>query len=150
MKLISSIAMPAWVAGLKVITSRCESCHKSLALRHLSTRKAGIRMHGNWYCSSRCFQSATEQEVLRLLKPGTELPARVERMPLGLSLISHGFLTIEQLKKATDEQKEVGGGSGRTPGASKLGQRKAGNCRPCHGMGVSRICRTEACVQNWD
>ena len=112
MKLISSIAMPAWVAGLKVITSRCESCHKSLALRHLSARKAGIRMHGNWYCSSRCFQSAVEQEVLRLLKPGTELPPRVERMPLGLSLISHGFLTIEQLKKATDEQKEVGGDLG--------------------------------------
>ena len=112
MKLISSIAMPAWVAGLKVITSRCESCHKSLALRHLSARKAGIRMHGNWYCSSRCFQSATEQEVLRLLKPGSEQAARVERMPLGLSLIGHGFLTMEQLKKATDEQKEVGGDLG--------------------------------------
>lgn len=109
MKLISSIAMPAWVAGLKVITSRCECCHKSLALRHLSARKAGIRMHGNWYCSSRCFQSAAEQEVLRLLKPGTEQPARVERMPLGLGLISHGLLTMEQLKKATDEQKVVGG-----------------------------------------
>ncbi len=30
-------------------------------------------------------------------------------MPLGLNLISHGLLTIEQLKKATDEQKETGG-----------------------------------------
>ena len=30
-------------------------------------------------------------------------------MPLGLNLISHGLLTIEQLKKATDEQKEAGG-----------------------------------------
>jgi Type II secretion system (T2SS), protein E, N-terminal domain len=109
MRLIPPIAMPAWVAGLKVITSRCESCHRLLALRHLSARKAGIRMHGSWYCSSRCFQSAAEQEVLRLLKPGTEPAARVERMPLGLSLISHGFLTIEQLKKATDELKEGGG-----------------------------------------
>jgi hypothetical protein len=109
MKLIPSIAVPAWVAGLKVITSRCESCHKSLALRHLSARKAGIRMRGNWYCSSRCFQSAAEQEVLRLVKPASEQAARVERMPLGLSLISHGLLTIEQLKKATDEQKEGGG-----------------------------------------
>jgi hypothetical protein len=109
MKLIPSIATPAWVTGLKVITSRCESCHKSLALRRLSARKVGIRMHGNWYCSSRCFQSAAEQEVLRFLKPGTDQPARVERMPLGLSLINHGLLTIEQLKKATDEQKEGGG-----------------------------------------
>jgi hypothetical protein len=112
MKLIPSIAMPTWVAGLRVITSRCESCHKSLALRHLAARKAGIRMHGNWYCSSRCFQSAVVQEVLRLLTPGTEQPARVERMPLGLSLISHGLLTMEQLKKATDEQKEAGGDLG--------------------------------------
>jgi hypothetical protein len=109
MKLIPSIAMPAWIAGLKVITSRCESCHRSLALRQLSARKAGIRMRGSWYCSSRCFQSAAEQEVLRLLESGTGQPAFVSRMPLGLNLISHGLLTIEQLKKATDEQKEAGG-----------------------------------------
>jgi hypothetical protein len=112
MKLIPSIAKPTWVAGLRVITTRCESCHKSLALRHLSARKAGIRMHGSWYCSARCFQSAAEQEVLRILKPGTEQAAHVSRMPLGLNLINHGLLTIEQLKKATDEQKEVGGGIG--------------------------------------
>jgi hypothetical protein len=105
MKLIPSIATPAWVAGLKVITSRCEDCHKSLALRHLSARKAGIRMNGNWYCSSRCFQSAAEQDVLRLLQPGTEQPARAERMPLGMSLINHGLLT-------TDQHKEVGGDMG--------------------------------------
>jgi Type II secretion system (T2SS), protein E, N-terminal domain len=109
MKLIPSIAMPAWIARLKVITSRCESCHRSLALRHLSARKAGIRMHGSWYCSSQCFRWAAEQEVSRLLKPGMEQAAHVPRMPLGLNLISHGLLTIEQLKKATDEQKEAGG-----------------------------------------
>jgi hypothetical protein len=112
MKLIPSIAKPAWVAGLKVITSRCETCHKLFPLRHLSARKAGIRMNGNWYCSSRCFESALELEALRLLKPGTEQAARVARMPLGLSLISHGLLTGEQLKKATDKQKEVGGEMG--------------------------------------
>ena len=109
MKLIPSIAMPAWITALKVITSRCGSCDRSLALRRLSARKAGIRMHGSWYCSSRCFRWAAEQEVLRLLKPATEQPAHVSRMPLGLNLINHGLLTIEQLKKATDEQKEAGG-----------------------------------------
>jgi hypothetical protein len=109
MKLMPSIAMPAWVAGLKVITSRCGSCQRSLALRQLSARKAGIRMHGSWYCSSGCFRGAAEQEVLRLLKPVTEQAAHVSRMPLGLNLISRGLLTVEQLKKATDEQKETGG-----------------------------------------
>lgn len=109
MKLVPSISMPSWMAELKVITSRCESCHKSLALRHLASRKAGIRMRGSWYCSSACFRSAAERVVVRLLKPGTEPSAYVARMPLGLALINHGLLTIEQLKNATDEQKELGG-----------------------------------------
>lgn len=109
MKLIPSIPMPAWVTELKLITSRCESCHKSLALRHLASRKAGIRMRGHWYCSSPCFRTAAQREILRLLKPGTEPARYVSRMPLGLSLISQGLLTVEQLKKANDEQKEVGG-----------------------------------------
>ncbi len=112
MKLISSIAMPAWMTAVKVISSRCGGCDRSLALRHLSAHRAGIRMHGSWYCSSRCFRWAAERAVLQLLKPATEQPAHVSRMPLGLNLISHGLLTIEQLKKATDEQKEAGGDIG--------------------------------------
>ena len=109
MKLIPPIAMPTWVAGLKTVVSRCEICHKMLALRHLSARKAGIRMHDSWYCSSRCFRLAAEHEVLRLLKPAKRPAAYVERMPLALDLVSRGLLTIEQLKKATDEQKITGG-----------------------------------------
>jgi Type II secretion system (T2SS), protein E, N-terminal domain len=109
MKLIPSAAKPIWMNGLKVITSRCGSCQRSLALRHLSAQNVGIRMHGTWYCSARCFRWAAEQEVLRLLKPVTEQAARVSRMPLGLNLISQGLLTVEQLKKATEEQKEAGG-----------------------------------------
>ena len=112
MKLIPPIAMQTWVAGLKIVVSRCETCHKLLALRHLSARKAGIRMHDSWYCSSRCFRSAAEQEVLRLLKPANGPAAYVARMPLGLDLISHGLLTIEQLKRAADEQKQTGGDIG--------------------------------------
>jgi hypothetical protein len=103
MKLIPSIAIPAWV------TSRCETCRKSLALRQLSARKVGIRMHASWYCSSHCFRAAAEKEVSRLLTSGTDHAAHAARMPLGLDLINHGLLTIEQLKKATDEQKEAGG-----------------------------------------
>lgn len=109
MKLIPPIAMQTWAAGLKVVVSRCESCQKMLALRHLSARKAGIRMHDSWFCSSRCFRLAIEQEVLRLLKPAKRLAAHVERMPLGLDLVGHGLVTIEQLKKATDEQKITAG-----------------------------------------
>ncbi len=108
MKLIPPAALQTWVAGLKVVVSRCETCQKMLALRHLSARKAGIRMRDSWFCSSRCFRLAAEQEVVRLLKPAKRPAAHVERMPLGLDLVGHGLLTIEQLKKATDEQKITG------------------------------------------
>jgi hypothetical protein len=107
MKLTFPIVRPAWVAGLKVIASKCEICDRSLALRQISNRKVGIKMRDFWYCSSRCFTSAAEQQVSRLLQLRTEQAA--PRMPLGLDLISRGLLTVEQLKKATDEQKETGG-----------------------------------------
>jgi hypothetical protein len=109
MKLIPPIAMRTWVAGLKVVVSRCESCQKILALRHLTARKAGIRLQHAWYCSSRCFRLAAEQDIVRLLKPPNGHTAHIVRMPLGLDLISHGLVTKEQLKKATDAQKETGG-----------------------------------------
>jgi hypothetical protein len=108
LKLVPSITPPAWIAGFKVITTKCKKCNRSLALRHLSARKAGIRMQDAWYCSSLCFTSAAEQEILRLLTSGTVLVNHISRMPLGLILINHGLLTIDQLRQATSEQKEAG------------------------------------------
>jgi len=101
--------MPSWVADLKAVASRCASCHRLVVLRQFSARKAGIRMHGSWYCSGRCFRSAAEREILRLGTSGIGPVSHNSRMPLGLNLMSHGLLTAEQLKKATDEQKETGG-----------------------------------------
>jgi len=109
MNLIQSIASPAWAAGFRVITSRCESCHRSLAMRHLSVHKAGITMHGCWYCSSTCFKAAAEKKLSELLSTGQEQVNHVTRMPLGLILISRSLVTAEQLREATDEQKEAGG-----------------------------------------
>jgi Type II secretion system (T2SS), protein E, N-terminal domain len=106
LKLIPSITPPAWIAGFKVITTKCKKCNRSLALRHLSAHKAGIRMQDAWYCSSLCFTSAAEQEILRLLTSGTVLVNHISRMPLGLILINRGLLTIDQLREATSEQKE--------------------------------------------
>jgi len=109
MKLIHSIASPAWAAGFRVFTSRCEGCHRSLALRHLSAQKAGITMHGCWYCSSACFKAAAEKKLSELLSTGQEQVNHVSRMPLGLLLIGRSLLTAEQLREATDAQKEAGG-----------------------------------------
>lgn len=109
MNLIQSLATPAWAAGLKVITSKCRHCDRSMALRQISAHKAGIKMHDWWYCSSRCFTAAAEKELWALLPPSVEHGSQFSRMPLGLNLISRGLLTSAQYKKAVEEQKRAGG-----------------------------------------
>ena len=106
---ILSIEMPSWVAGLKVVTSKCNTCNRTLALRQLSARKAGIRMRGAWYCSSACFTLAAEKEFSELMRSAAEQTGHVSRMPLGLILVSRGLLTTSQLREATEEQKKTGG-----------------------------------------
>ena len=106
--MIPSMAVPAWSARLKVITSRCEGCHRSLALRRLSARKAGVRLHDRWYCGSACFLKAAEARLTSLMFSGVETPSHLSRMPLGLILVDRGWLNATQLRAATDEQKEFG------------------------------------------
>jgi hypothetical protein len=66
-------------------------------------------MHGSWYCSARCFTTASEKEIVRLLSSRAKPASHISRMPLGLNLISRGLLTVEQLREAASEQKEAGG-----------------------------------------
>jgi hypothetical protein len=109
MKLFQAIAAPAWAAGLKVICSQCEGCHRSLALRHLSVQMAAIRMHGRWYCGPACFATAKEERLSSLLNSGVDPSSHLSRMPLGLILIDRGWLTAAQLREAINQQKEAGG-----------------------------------------
>jgi hypothetical protein len=83
-----------------------------MALGEATARKAGIRIRDQWYCSSRCFTSAAERELLDLVKAGRTRPANTSRVPLGLSLISSGLLTDTQFKQALDQQKESDGDIG--------------------------------------
>jgi hypothetical protein len=106
---VESIASPAWPTGLKAISVKCGVCARSMALRQLAARKAGIRMRDIWYCSSACFTSVAEREFSELLKLGVEQGSHAARTPLGLILISRGQLTKEQLREAADESKEFGG-----------------------------------------
>lgn len=112
MSLIQSITAPAWAAGFKVVTSRCETCHRSFTLRHLSAQKAGIRMNDSWYCSSPCFTSAAMEVFSLLLTSRLEQSSHLSRMPLGLILISRGWLTSVQLRKALEELRKSGGDIG--------------------------------------
>jgi hypothetical protein len=65
-------------------------------------------MHGSWYCGARCFTTAVEREIVRLQTSGAKPANHVSRMPLGLNLVSHGLVTVEQLREASNEQKETG------------------------------------------
>jgi hypothetical protein len=109
MNLMNSIAAPAWLAGLKIVTTKCDHCHRSMALRNLSARKAGIKMGDRWYCGSTCFTLGAEHRLAELLATRQERNSHGPRMPLGLSLINRGLLTTAQFKAVLDMQKETGG-----------------------------------------
>jgi len=109
MNLMQSIAMPAWTEKFRAITSRCHHCDRSLALPRYSARKAGIKMHDFWYCSSRCFAAAAEEELASLTISRREPTNRFSRMPLGLMMMRDGLLNSAQFKEVSDEQKEAGG-----------------------------------------
>lgn len=108
MSLMQSIALPAWTEKFKAITARCRHCNRSLALPHSSARKIGIKMHDNWYCSSRCFAAAAEEEFASLATSRPQRTNHSTRMPLGLLMMRYGLLSSTQFKEIRDEQKEAG------------------------------------------
>jgi hypothetical protein len=112
MNLMQSMTAPAWASWLKPVTSKCCFCHRSLALKNVSSHKAGITMQEMWYCSSPCLTSAAKKEVSRLLQSKPVRGPQISRMPLGLSLMSRGVLTRTQYQEALDEQKRTGGDLG--------------------------------------
>jgi len=109
MSLMQSIALPAWTEKFKAITLRCHHCNRSLALPHNSARKVGIKMHENWYCSSRCFAAAAEVELASLATSRPQRGKHFSRMPLGLLMMRYGLLSTSQFKELKDEQREAGG-----------------------------------------
>jgi hypothetical protein len=103
------MAMRAWASWFKLIKLHCEVCHRSLTPQQISAHKVGIMMHDRWYCSSYCFASAAEEELSEMVTSGQDQPCRVERMPLGLMLISRGLLTNAELREVREKQKAEGG-----------------------------------------
>jgi len=107
MKLIR-LKPPALAAGSKANASRCAICHRSLALRQLTTGKTRISMHGSYSCSLACFAAAAEAELSKLLEMVTVQPEHVARMSLAHILINRGSITREQFRAGLDDQKETG------------------------------------------
>ncbi len=69
----------------------------------------GLSLDGHWYCSPECFEHALAFAIGQFL-PGTPQPVKSHRVPLGLLMLSRGFVDNEQLKKALKAQKDSGSG----------------------------------------
>lgn len=102
-----SNSTPAWLSVLKRDKVRCRVCSQAIAVRPQAPN-AGIRVGDQWFCSPGCFRSGAERQVARMLKFRPEQPVHGERMPLGLSLLRQQLVTVEQLRKASEEHKETG------------------------------------------
>lgn len=83
---------------------------KSSWLR-LWRRRNVPRFEGQWACSPECMQVLIEQAVERELGDGTPLEPQKHkhRIPLGLLMLSQGWITSEQLRRALDAQRATGG-----------------------------------------
>jgi len=68
----------------------------------------GIRLHGQWYCSSPCFEAAACRRFQRAsaLVTGPASSATHRRLPLGLLLFERGLVSQAQLQSALREQRE--------------------------------------------
>lgn len=92
------------VQGLATLAPRCalRSCPGRNTRWHgLWSRREGIRIGTEWFCSTVCLESALQgklEPILNVAEPTH--PRRNHRMPLGLTLLSLGVITPEQLAQA--------------------------------------------------
>jgi hypothetical protein len=70
----------------------------------------GHSLDGHWYCSPACFEQALAFAIGQILPGTAQPPAAAHRVPLGLMMLSRGFVDNEQLKRALKAQKDSGSG----------------------------------------
>jgi len=72
--------------------------------------QGGLSLDGRWYCSPVCFQGALVTAIEQLLPVAARPQTKPHRVPLGLLMLSRGYVDNEQLKKALKAQKDSGSG----------------------------------------
>lgn len=71
----------------------------------------GVVLQGRWLCSPECFEQVMEETVSRLMTNALAGRAsKSPRFPLGLLMLSLGYISNESLQKALQSQREVGKG----------------------------------------
>ena len=105
-------ALPRLSGGLKPLITKCASakCRPHRGLFSLSFRTEGTQINDNWYCGPDCFEEAARDQLEALCAAhdfGAE--PRRPRLPLGLTALSLGYITPEQLQSALEHQRQNGG-----------------------------------------
>jgi hypothetical protein len=83
-------------------------CSTSTFLQTLTHRRHGMKVEGDWYCGTDCFEQVIKARIGELMtSQGKPARARSSRVPLGLLLLSRGILTSEQHRVALGHQKSA-------------------------------------------
>src|SRR5271167_3343663 len=74
-------------------------CHIRNLSRSFLARRNGVRIGNCWFCGADCFREGVEIRIRELQQSGEfrKVP-RTLRLPLGLLLVSRGYITKDQLR----------------------------------------------------
>lgn len=87
---------------------RQQCTHGGFSWRKFGSVRKGILLGGVRYCIEECLEGALAEAVMRAV-PAAETRSW-HRIPLGLSMLSRGEISREQLRTALDSQREHGQG----------------------------------------
>ena len=96
--------------GRPGILASCANPECATGWLHLWRSRSGPVFEGGWSCSAACTEERLRVAVRRELEGRASASAgHRHRMPLGLVMMEHGWITPEQLRKALEAQRASGG-----------------------------------------
>lgn len=107
----------AWVSKTdlqwKSLLPHCELRNRGCSgriWRRIRGRRCGTWLHGEWYCAPQCLEAALRARLSHA-RP-TKVPASLppHRIPLGLLLLSRGYISDSSLRGALEAQRAHGHG----------------------------------------
>ncbi len=105
-----------WLSGgvpgspVPLPTCAAAECGERRPLLGLWWRDEGLTAEGRWYCSAECCRDTVLHSVSTMLVASRRHQPALNRMPLGLLLVSQGKLREEQVREALEAQRANGTG----------------------------------------
>jgi hypothetical protein len=109
MRLSLQTLLPGADRGWKSMYAVCglRSCENTLLMRSVQSR-VGISIGETWYCSMNCFAAVARTRLLALSGAGGPEVPHIPRRSIGLTMLSKGYLTAEQLRFAMAQSQASG------------------------------------------